>query len=260
MKRMRPIQRPAQAMRGAVLLGLLLETLACCLIAAQSAVAQSAVHAPGVAPTHRADFSGIWMDAQESERFNRKLDLPYRSDWAERYRQIRERVARGEHIHDGTSECLPPGMPHFFFFLYPIEILMTPGQVTILTEYFNETRRIFTDGRAHPPADELEATFRGHSIGRWQGKTLVVDTVGVRADTVFSAGGQPHSDRLHIIERIHATGPDTLDWEATIEDPVAFVHPYVMNAKLKRAPAPDEIREYVCEENRTKEVYAPPKP
>ncbi len=248
----------AAARRGAVLILLVLQIVAC-LVAADSAVAQSGVHAPGVAPTHPADFSGIWMDAQESERFNRKLDLPYRPDWAERYRKIREQVARGEHIHDGTSECLPPGMPHFFFFLYPIEILMTPGQVTILTEYFNETRRIFTDGRAHPPADELEATFRGHSIGRWEGKTLVVDTVGVRADTVFSAGGQPHSDQMHIIERIHAIGPDTLDWAATIEDPVAFVHPYVMNAKLKRAPAQDEIREYVCEENRTQDVYAPPK-
>ncbi len=53
---------------------------------------------------------------------------------------------------------------------------MTPGRVTVLTENFNQTRRIWTDGRAHPPADELEYTFQGDSVGRWQGDTLVVDT------------------------------------------------------------------------------------
>ena len=226
---------------------------------ANLAPAQSAVHAPGVAPTHAADFSGIWMHAEDAARFNKKLEIPYRPDWAARFKEIRERGARGERIHDVTSECLPPGMPHFFFFIYPVEILMTPGQVTTLAEYFNETRRIFTDGRGHPTADDLEPTFRGHSIGHWEGKTLVVDTVGVRGDTVFSALGQPHSDKMHIIERIHATGPDTLDWEATIEDPVAFEHPLVIDSKLKRAPANDEIREYVCEESRNQEVYAAPK-
>jgi hypothetical protein len=216
-----------------------------------------------VVRTHPADFSGIWVDAADQNEKNARLknfQLPYRPDWAEKYRKIRARAERGEHIHDGTSDCLPPGMPRFFIFLYPIEILMTPGQVTILTEYFNETRRVFTDGRPHPSGDDLEPTFRGHSIGHWEGKTLVVDTVGVREDTVFSASGAPHSDKLHIIERIHALGPDTLDWEATVEDPVALTRPYVQKTTLKRAPPNEEIREYVCEESRYQEVYAPTAP
>ncbi|MDP9082754.1 MAG: hypothetical protein M3N50_03190 [Pseudomonadota bacterium] len=229
----------------------------------KSVQAQSAVHAPGKVPTQVADFSGIWTDAEDQEKkfaHLKNFQLPYKPDWAEKYRLIRAKSQRGEHIHDGTSECLPPGMPRFFIFLYPIEILETPGQVTILTEYFNETRRIFTDGRPHPKPDDLEPTFRGHSIGHWEGKTLVVDTVGVRGDTLFSAAGAPHSDQMHIIERIHATGPNNLDWNATVEDPVALTTPFIINAKLKRAPATDEIREYVCEESRNHDVYAPATP
>ncbi len=226
-----------------------------------AAAAQSAVHAPGIVPKQAADFSGIWANAEDEQTHTARLKnftLPYKPDWAEKYRIIRARAQRGEHIHDGTSECLPPGMPRFFIFLYPIEILETSKQVTILSEYFNETRRVFTDGRPHPTGDDLEPTYRGHSIGHWEGKTLVVDTVGVRGDTLFSASGAPHSDQMHIIERIRATGPDNLDWDATIEDPVALLHPVVMSAKLKRAPAEDEIREYVCEESPTHDVYAAP--
>jgi hypothetical protein len=214
------------------------------------ATAQSAVHAPMARPplTHHADFSGIWTRGDNHDMPMRGK-LPYNKEWQKKFDAIEARAKQGGHPVDGTLRCLTPGMPRFLLFVYPIEVLMTPGQVTLLAEYFNETRRIFTDGRSHPSGDDLEPTFRGHSIGHWEGKTLVVDTVGIRGDTLFSSDGQPHSDQLHVIERIQLVGPNQLRWTVTLEDPIAFAKPFTFSQMLQRAPATDEIREYVCEEN-----------
>ena len=91
-------------------------------------------------------------------------------------------MQRGE-IEDGpAANCVPNGMPAIMTQPYPLEILFTPGKVTILIEAYAQWRQIFTDGRQHPEDPDL--TFNGHSTGHWEGDTLVVDTVGFTTDTV----------------------------------------------------------------------------
>ncbi len=127
-----------------------------------------------------------------------------------------------------------------------MEIIQKPQQMTIIAEWESQVRRVFLDGRKHPA--ELDPTFNGHSIGHWEGKTLVVDTVGLRADTVFDQSGIRHSDRLHLIERFTLVQPDTIELQITADDPVAFYQPWVVKKVYKRAPGA-EIMEYVCAEN-----------
>jgi hypothetical protein len=212
---------------------------------ATPAGAQSAVRAPGVRATYPADFSGIWeLDGRNA--FTR-LRPSYKPDWAKRSAEVEARVAAGDTEGDPTADCLPPGMPRALGFHYPVELLMTPGQVTVLTELANEVRRIFTDGRKHRPEDESDPTFRGHSVGHWEGKTLVVDTVGIRPDTLINGMTTPHSDKLRVTERITLVGPNELKWEVVLDDPVAFTKPTDKVAiKLVRAGPENEIREYVC--------------
>jgi hypothetical protein len=140
-------------------------------------------------------------------------------------------------------------MPRFMVASYPLEILQGPGQVTVIAEWSSQVRRIFTDGRPHPPADELDPTFNGHSIGRWEGDTLVVDTVGIRGDTSFDATPLQHSDQIHVAERFRLRDPKTLEVVMTITDAVAFARPWVVTRVYARGGPELQIMEYVCEEN-----------
>ena len=152
------------------------------------------------------DFSGIW-ERIEGIRFNPGGQMPpYNAEYRRRYDLAMEARNRGERVADPTSRCLPQGMPRFMVASYPLEILQTKGQVTIIAEWSSQVRRIFTDGRGHPPADEIDITFNGHSVGRWEGQALVVDTVGIRGDTSFDASPLTHSDQLTVSERIYLQG------------------------------------------------------
>src|SRR5690554_4104465 len=148
---------------------------------------------------------------------------------------------------DQTAQinCVPPGMPAIMRQPYPMEILFTPGRVTIFAETYSQARRIYTDGRALPEDPDL--LFNGSSVGRWEGDTLHVDTVGFSPATTIAAG-IPHSDKMHIKERMWLDGPDVLRIETTITDPEVLTEPFVQQMAYRKEPT-WEIREYVCEEN-----------
>jgi hypothetical protein len=151
---------------------------------------------------------------------------------------------------NGVSHCTPPGMPGGMGIgQYPIEFLFTPGRVTNLQEAWTGERRIYTDGRPHPTGDDLDPTFYGHSIGHWEGDTLVVDTVGVK-DSTQIAQGVGHSDKLRIGERIHlAKGdPNTLVDEMTVTDPEALERPFNRTFTYKRH-RDEDLLEFICAEN-----------
>lgn len=236
-----------------------------------AALVQAAASAPSKAPSSlpfikpaAADFSGVWeMLPHHPRDFDPEAGLvpekpPLKPEWLAEWAKTRQRKAAGMRIWDPALRCLPPGMPHMMNGSYPFEILMTPGRVTVLTELFNETRRIWTDGRQHPPADELEDTFDGDSIGHWEGTTLVIDTVGLRPETVIDVAAVPHSDQLHITERVHLVSKDALDWTITLEDPVVLDKPWTETKHFTRAPKGDAVREYVCAENKHQDdKYAP---
>ena len=233
----------------------LLITLAC----AAPALAQG----PGArkaAPDARdlPNWNGIWervgsITWEPNGRPGVPETPPFTPEYAEKYRKTTEAARQGHPVADPTSTCLPPGMPRIMTMSYPMEVLMTPGQVTIIAEWSSQVRRIFTDGRGHPAPDDLDPTYNGHSIGHWEGKgktaVLVIDTVGIRGDTGFDASGIEHSDQIHVTERMRQSAPDMLEDEITVIDPKAFAHPWVVTKKYKRGGPDAKIMEYVCEEN-----------
>jgi len=129
--------------------------------------------------------------------------------------------------------------------IYPMEIIQTPGRVIMFFEYGNYVRQIFTDGRKH---QNLTATWMGDSIGKWEGDTLVVDVTGFNDKTWVDSEGHPHSDALHVVERIRRTDHDHLLDEITVDDPKAYTKPLT----TKRAFDYQQdwnIAEFVCEDN-----------
>ena len=144
-----------------------------------------------------------------------------------------------------TANCLPPGMPGIMGQPYPIEFLLTPGKVTIVIEAYQQVRHIYTDGRALPA--DPDPKFHGTSVGRWEGDTLVVDTVGFSPLTQL-AGNVAHSGKMRIVERFRLSDPDTMSIETTITDPGVLLAPYTSSRSLRRH-RDWTIAEYICEEN-----------
>jgi hypothetical protein len=138
-------------------------------------------------------------------------------------------------------------MPGIMTQPYPIEFLFTPGKVTILIEAYSQWRQIFTDGRAHPEDPDL--TFNGHSIGHWEGDTLVVDTVGFSTDTALGMSfGMRHSDKMRIVERMRLVAADTLEIATTVHDPEALTKPWTTTRVYGRH-RDWNLAEYVCQQN-----------
>ena len=125
--------------------------------------------------------------------------------------------------------CAPQGFPRLLLSGGPMEILQTPTRIFMRFYFGNEMREIWIDGREHP--DNGDLTWKGHSIGRWDGDTLVVDTVGILGGEHgkykwLDAAGHPHSDELHVVERIRRTDPNTLQIDLRFEDPQTFTAPF----------------------------------
>lgn len=170
---------------------------------------------------------------------------PYKPEWEAKYAAVLELSKQGKNT-DPTTTCVPGGMPRLMANPYPQEMVVKPHQVLILKELQTQIRRIYTDGRKAKP--DIDPTYTGYSTGHWEGDTLVVETVGLRADTVFDRTGAPHSDQLKLIERMRLRSPDVWEDEITVIDPVALTRPWVVTRTYERRPG-WEIMEYVCEES-----------
>ena len=203
------------------------------------------------------DWRGVW-DPAEGNVFDptagKRADddgireyPPYKPEWEAKYKKELANTAAG-HPRDPTASCLPPGMPRVMTSPYAWEFTVTPDRVLFLKEYQHEIIRVFTDGRKHPAGDKLDPSFNGHTIGHWEGDTLVADTVGMRGDTWFDRTGAPHSDQIHVVQRMRKVSPELIEDKITIEDPVAFTHPWQITRHYKKAHN-YEIMEFVCEEN-----------
>lgn len=144
--------------------------------------------------------------------------------------------------------CTPPGFPRILLHPFPFQIVQTPGEVIVLFEYDSIRHQIFTDGRAHDTT--LGPLWMGDSIGHWEGDTLVADTVNLNDKTWLDRMGHPHSDQLHVIERIRRVDHDHLVNDLTFEDPKAYAKPwtahmtYALHAKWT-------LQEQFCEDQRS---------
>jgi hypothetical protein len=156
-----------------------------------------------------------------------------------------------------TGVCPPPpGLPRAMTTPYALEVVQGLGEIVALFETSPLPRRIFTDGRNHPATDDLNPSYMGHSIGHWEGDTLVVDTIGFndnRDRKRWQPGpGQreapvPRSEKMHLTERIRLLDQDTLEDRLVIEDPETLTKPWVIDLVWSRSSA--DPLEYVCEEN-----------
>src|SRR5580658_74043 len=151
---------------------------------------------------------------------------------------------KGENLQTQDANCLPTGMPGIMTEPYPIEFLFSPGMVVMVIETFSQVRHVYTNGEKHPA--DPDPAFNGHSIGHWDGDTLVVDTVGIDTTTQIAPGVQ-HNDKLHVVERIRKIDADHIQIERTIDDPQVITKPW--KVVLPYARMKGHMREYVCEQN-----------
>jgi hypothetical protein len=147
---------------------------------------------------------------------------------------------------DRVYKCSPPGMPYIYMQIFPMQIVQTPKEVIELFEYDHTVRHIFIDGRKH--SSGLMPSYNGHSIGHWEGGTLVVDTIGLNGKTWLDRLGHPESEQMHIVERIHRLDGKTLQVDFTFDDPKSYPKPWTAVMRYQLRPDWD-ILELVCEDN-----------
>jgi hypothetical protein len=145
---------------------------------------------------------------------------------------------------DPLNKCFMPGVPRINLLSYPLQIFQTPGQVSIAYEYIHNFRNVYLKRTTHLDGIDF---WQGDSLGRWDGDTLVVDVADFNDQTWLDKAGDYHSDALHVVERYMRTGPDTLRYEATIEDPKTFSMPWKIRVDLHRNTQPyARLMEYEC--------------
>jgi len=171
------------------------------------------------------------------------LKEPYASRWKALRAKRQAALDAGKPLADSSTLCLPEGTPTIMQAIYPIQILQTPGQVTVLAELYMQTRRIYMDA-PFPKPDDLEPTYYGFSSAHWEGDTLVVTTRGLKDSVQFFE--VPHSDQMTVTERYHLTATDKLRADFTIDDPVYLKTPYRWTWRYKRNLT-YRIPEYVCD-------------
>lgn len=146
---------------------------------------------------------------------------------------------------DPEIKCYMPGVPRATYMPYPFQIVQTPKHILIAYEFAGATRTINMD---KAPATPVES-WMGHSVGRWEGDTLVVDVTNLNDQTWFDRAGNFHSDALHVIERYTPLSPDALAYEATIEDPKVFSRPWKISMPLyRRLEKNAQLMEFKCVE------------
>ena len=159
------------------------------------------------------DWSGTWTPDMSDQIAQEKTNPPpWKPAIAKQIAKMYADVRAGRPF-EIIDHCFPTGMPSWMLITHnAFEFVFTPGRVIILGEGDgNRLRRIYTDGRAHPA--DPDPSFHGHSIGHWEGGTLVVDTIGLVPQAylaVNEAVGVPNNGDMHIVERLHLQGPDTL--------------------------------------------------
>jgi hypothetical protein len=225
-------------------------------ISAQTTAPQEAASAQAGAAA--PDLSGVWArlrDGAIARGYQSyvldfgKTDSPM-TPWAAAKYKITSAMYHGPDpntvLSDPVFKCFPPGVPRIYLYNFPMQIVQIPGQLLMLFEYDHFIRRIYTDGRPHDVGQG--PLWMGDSIGKWEGGTLVVDTINFNDKTLIDRVGRPHSDALHVVERIRRIDHDSMEIDFTIDDPKAYTKPW--GTKLIFEQKPDwKVMEQICEDN-----------
>ncbi|HZI81125.1 MAG TPA: hypothetical protein VFD69_16495 [Vicinamibacterales bacterium] len=154
-----------------------------------------------------------------------------------------------ESKYDPEGYCLPPGGPRMMATPYQMEIIQLPEHKRIMMVFEGAThiwREVYMDGRRFP--EDLNPTYLGYSIGRWEGDTLVVENKGFNENSWFDYFGHPHTDLMSVVERWTRPNKQTLHYEATVTDPGAYTRPFTVAWDISWN-ATSELPEYICQEN-----------
>jgi hypothetical protein len=204
------------------------------------------------------DFAGVWVPDVKDQKRQETSNIP---PWMDAVRPQVQHLAAEEKAGRPflvLSHCLPHGMPSWMLIMHnAFEILMTPGRVTMLGEVDgNRMRRIYTDGRQHP--DDPDLTYHGHSIGHWEGGTLVVDTIGIAPQTfiaISEAVGVPNNGDMHIVEHLHLAQPNVLYDDLEITAPKVLKETWKTTRIYRRYPERHyEVTEGICVQGELKET------
>ncbi|HEY4030578.1 MAG TPA: hypothetical protein VGM25_09565 [Caulobacteraceae bacterium] len=230
-------------------------------LSAGAASAQTGLPAPKpwAEPTKDPrDLNGVYMPESNSFTYTPVGggDPPWTEAAHADFLHRRQAEKDGKPVVNTSTLCLPSGMPRVMTAPYPIEVVTQPRQVIILHEIQHLMRFIYLNEQ-HPSGDDLTPTYGGHSVGHWEGDTLVADTVGTEGGlTTLDQADRPKTGDIHIIEHIKKIdGGKKLEDLVTFDDPKVYTKPWT--ARLLYDWRPDiRFIEYICEENNRNPVSA----
>jgi hypothetical protein len=197
------------------------------------------------------DISGIWWSVTYSPKLEIAGggDIPYSDKGKALYLKNIAGLKDGSIKDEARHLCVPDGIPRILGNPYPFKIIQTPGQTTIAYE-LNRVFRIVVMDKPQESAHDLEILpyYSGHSVGHWEGDTLVIETAGFNEKTFLDATGAPHSDQMTTVERIRKiSGGRQLEDVVTVNDPELLTKPF--SARFVYDPHPDvRLQDYVCGE------------
>ncbi len=193
------------------------------------------------------DLSGVW-GGQSTD--NMTKDEPPMTPWAvAKYKTAKTNWSNppvlGAEDNDPVLRCEPAGVPRIYNgFAHPMTFLQTNEKIVILYEA-DRIYRIVYMNRKHPL--HPDSLWYGDSIGKWDGNTLVIDTVDFNDKTWLDRSGHPHSEKLHVVERFTRVDHDHLHLDITVDDPIAYTKPWGGPKSFKLEPASWELEEYMCD-------------
>jgi hypothetical protein len=184
---------------------------------------------PVYTPPANQNISGVWWGRSYSPKIEPAGggELPFTPVGLAKYREIQAGLADGSIRDEARRVCVPDGVPRILGNPYPFQIFQVPGEVVIVYE-LNRVIRMVPLDVPHPSAEELVffPYYSGNSVGRWDGDTLVVETIGFNEKTFIDATGVPHSDQLKTVERMKKLADGTLEVVVEVTDPVTFTRPW----------------------------------
>ncbi len=209
----------------------------------------------------KPDFSGLWLQDQgilfsdptpkhhsgsHPGYFDSIDPPPFNDEYAARYIAFKARTA--EKGYNRLYDCDPPGQPRLMANPFPMELIQTDDKLVMLFEYKSQIRRAYMDGRDHPSGDVFLESYNGHSIGNWDGETLVIATTLISNwdGKLIQITGIEHSDDLETVERVRFLTPDRIEWEIEMIDPNVFTEPWVLRRSFSRMSLDIDVPEYEC--------------
>ncbi|NOT28016.1 MAG: hypothetical protein HOP16_18180 [Acidobacteria bacterium] len=210
---------------------------------------------PRMADGH-PDFSGVWFDGPtgmanawsvDAERGPAEDPIPFQP-WAAEKRKAMTRVEL--ELSSANVNCTPVGTPGMFTDnAYAHQIVMKPGMFVHLIENNNRYNVVYIDGRPHTPKEELEPLFYGDQTAKWEGDTLVIDSISIDTRAQIRDGWM-HSEELHVIERLRRPSMNYLEYQVTIEDPKVLTKPWTSAWETLSLSAKNErLSENFCTNN-----------